>query len=385
MTATVAAPTTNPTNNTAPGVLETEDFRGLLSLSGPCITLVLPPRQPGASANPEGAMLRADLRTAATRLAELNLDPGQVEDLLRPLYALAAHPAWQAGSALGRLIFRAPAFCCQFPLARSVSPSVTVAGTLALRHFLPELTVPDRFLVLALSTEAVQLYRCTREKADPITSLPGTSLNLREALGFEARDHDLENRSSSGPSTGTMHAVRFGTGPDHDSRGAKLADFYRGIDRGLIKVFPNHKMPLILAGVEAEVAVWRNVTRYQNVAAGSLHRSLTASAPDVPTLAFAARMLIEEAVYRDIAAYRGAREHTSPHRLLTGPDAILQAVRDGRLQYLFVGENAVATTTAKEDLWNEAMVHTLIHHGKAYSLPPGILPAASPALAVLRY
>ena len=74
----------------------------------------------------------------------------------------------------------------------------------------------------------------------------GTPKTLDEALGFNQPDHELMNRSSSGPSTGAMRGVQFGTGSERETQHAHLHDFYRAVDRGVSRTSAFVPIPIDL-------------------------------------------------------------------------------------------------------------------------------------------
>jgi hypothetical protein len=67
-------------------------------------------------------------------------------------------------------------------------------------------------------------------------------------------DHVLDNRSAGGPSVGKMKGVLFGANTDRER--------HKEVDKGVHHILLGHTAPLILAGVEEEVAVYRHVNRY---------------------------------------------------------------------------------------------------------------------------
>ena len=69
--------------------------------------------------------------------------------------------------------------------------------------------------------------RCAGLHAELTKLPPRIPATLAEAMSFEPPDHDLENRSASGSSTGAMHGVRFGTGSGRETKHAHLADYYK--------------------------------------------------------------------------------------------------------------------------------------------------------------
>jgi hypothetical protein len=63
----------------------------------------------------------------------------------------------------------------------------------------------------------------------------GTPLSLSEAMQTRQPDHVLDNKSSAGPSVGSMKGVMFGTATDRDTKDEHLLHYFREIDRAITR------------------------------------------------------------------------------------------------------------------------------------------------------
>ena len=86
-------------------------------------------------------------------------------------------------------------------------------------------------------------------------------------------DHVLDNRSSAGRGDGSMKGVLFGTNSDREKHGEYLAHFFKEIDKGVHAVVNNKTVPLVLAAVESEIAIYRRVNIYPNLMPHAVHGS----------------------------------------------------------------------------------------------------------------
>ena len=381
------------TNSSAPEVLEIGKLHQALASPGPCITLVLPPYHPGEGAESGAAFLKASLQSVTQQFVERRVPKTMGIDLLAPLERLTDDAAWSTGSHLGCAILRSPEAFCQFRLTQPVRPSLTVAGCFAIRPLLGEFSAPPVFYILSLSKEAVGLFRCWESQAEAIELPARTPMTLREALDFDAPDHDLENRSTSGPTAGG-HRIRFGTGSGRETAHIHLADFYKIVDHGIHELLHESGSPLVLAGVDEDVTAYRALNTYQRLAKESLHGGSKLWLQAAETVVYARSLLSAEERQRQADALKEAAERVAPNRCLTDPHAIVSAAFDGRVRQLYVNETANISdvferrtyrTWGKEDLLNLAAVKTLLHRGDAFELPGPMLPAGEAAVALLRY
>lgn len=372
-------------------LLRLNAVRDVLRSSGPCITLMLPPYRPGDTAGPLSTLIKAEMRCAARQLAERGVTKPAAEQLLEPIVKLDEDAA---GSHWSRVIFRSPNVFEQFLLRQPVKTARAIGECFSIRPLLTELALPDLFYVLALSKERVGLLRCSGVRAEP-ANLPGSApQTLTDWLAIEPPDHTLLNRSSAGPSTGAMAGVRFGTGGQREKERAYLSDFYKSIDRGVHEMLRESETPVILAGVDEDIAVYRAANTYPRLIRKCISGSLDVGRDQTSTLRVAYSILQADVLERQATSLKIAKERSGAGRFSTDLDAILNAAFDGRVERLGISESAERTdvfergdyrSLGKEDLFNLAAVQTILHNGKACSLPPELMPDKSVAAAILRF
>ncbi len=255
--------------------LRKEIVPDLVHTAGPCITLLLPPYRPGETSEPPAALLKSDLQAAARQLAARKVPEQAIGELLEPLRQLSHEEESLAGAVSARIIFRSPGVFRQFELPIPPSPeqACTVGGCFWIRPILASLALPSTVYVLEVTKKAVTLLACGFTGVTAIGLPEGTPKTLDEALGFKAPDHDLINRSAAGPSSGAMQGVQFGTGSGRETEHAHLHDFYRAIDRGVSELLHWNQAPLVLAGVDEDVNIYRAVSTYPHLLEQGIHGS----------------------------------------------------------------------------------------------------------------
>lgn len=369
-------------------------IREILRSPGPCITILLPPYRPGEPAGSPATILKANTQEAARQLGERTLPKSAIASLLQPLQQLTHDPALGAGSRWGRVIFRSPNSFQQFHLTYAVKASLSVAGSFSIRQLAPELSRPRVFYILALSKTRVALLRCAGLHAEAAKLPAGVPETLEEALALEPPDHDLEGRSAVGTSTGAMNAVRFGTGSGRERQHTHLADYYKLVDRGLQQTFREPDTPLILAGVEEDISIYRAGSTYRDLAKGGIPGNPDIAREQDEILQQAYSILRRDGLEHQHAALIAAKERTTPSRFSTDPDTILRAAFEGRVGQLYLNEDADRIeifergsyqSWGQEDLLNLASVQTIVHHGKACVLPAEMMPDGSTAIGIMRF
>jgi hypothetical protein len=371
-----------------------EDLKMIHDSEGPCISIFQPvPFTPKAQ---RPVRLKRAIESVEQILRRRAVDPSQEKQLLEPLYE------WEPGSSeetgKGLVIFRSPRIFQRFFVSQPLDEMITVAD-----HFyiLPLLPIADSgriFYILALSQKHIRLLLCAPDSTEEVPLPNWVPRTLDDSAQTDKPDHMLDNRSFAGPSVGAMKGVMFGTLSDRDAKDQYLLHFYKEVDEGLNKLLKNGDAPVVLAGVEYELALYRKVSRYPRLAPNGVHGSpdglkggeLRKRAEEIANAVFA------EPLEQALQAY----ENLGPERRSSELTQVVKAAYEGRVAHLFIEEGAkemgrvdrLSLTVehhpdprpGDEDLVNAAAVETMLHGGLVDILPPEKAPARVVA-ALLRY
>ncbi|HTS46325.1 MAG TPA: hypothetical protein VMH05_00190 [Bryobacteraceae bacterium] len=364
--------------------LRPEKIAELAGSPAPCVTILLPPYRPGETGKSMSAMLRTFCQDIERQLTARRIAQPEVTDLVEPLLRLTEAPQFQAGSHWGRAIFRSPEVFTILDGIETVKPGVTVGSCFEIRPVLADLHLPAEFYLLKLSQKAVELWRYASLRAQRVDLPRGVPQTLDEALAFKPPDHDLENRSTAGSSTGSMRGVRFGTGSARENAHTYVADFFKAVDRGIRELVHSGDAPLVLAGVDEDTALYRSVSGYQRLLKETIHGSINSPFSEDQLLERAYAIVRSDATERAVASLMELKERMAPARFSTDLDTILGAAADGRVGWLYINQHA-RVDRDNEDLLNRAAIETLRQRGLAFSLPAAKMPDGSAVAAVFRY
>ncbi len=343
--------------------LEIGKLREIARCSGPCVTIFLPAYRPGDQTLHSAARLLRNFVQEASRA--LGVPPDG--DLLQPLSAMARDAGTDQGCHWPRALFRCPQ-CFETVFLREAAPAKCFAGGRI--HILPvlgELHLPPEFYLLRVSRKRAGFFR-VRFSLEPLPMPGHLPDNVDAFLNLDKPDHDRENRSPAGPAANRR--IRFGTGAPRETD-PESAAYYRALDRAIQELHP--KAPLILAGVQEEVAVYREVSSHPELVAGAIGEN--SSDEEVVGRGYA--MLREAAIERGVRELAEAFHRLAPARLLTEPKAASAAAAEGRVARLFVRAGA------GDELINAAAVETIARSGDVQLLPRERM--EHPIVAALRY
>src|SRR5262249_30666958 len=139
-----------------------------------------------------------------------------------------------------------------------------------------------------------------------------------------------------------------------------LHHFFEAVDKNLNETLRG--VPLLLAGVREEIALYKKTAKYQHILEAECHGN-----PEHAPLEQVARHAQAAATreYRSICE-RALNALLADRSRVTEPMLILAAAAEGRIRRLFVAEAArltppsgTANLSPKEDLFNAAVVEAL--------------------------
>lgn len=375
--------------------LELADTRGGLRVSLFMPTL---PFVPGAP-DENGLRLKNLLRSAEGLLAEHPIRPGEIDKLLEPARSLIDdRPYWmRAGKGLALLI--GPEGMHAFRLPSPVQERVRVNHRYYLRPLLAHVETRGRYWVLFISQKSVRLYQGT---GDGLAEVPSDELphSLAEALAWD--DFEPTSLQFHGPNAaagrGRIAPIYHGNKePDVKN---ELARFFRQIDAALTERLRGENAPLVLAGVDYLIPIYRDVNTYPHL----VHEAVTGNAgllplPELHAKAIATLHRLAEDESRQLAEQ--AEDAWGSSLTTPDPETIVPAAFLGRVDTLFLTEGDEwwgrydpgagkvilhrAPVSGDEDLLDLAALQTLEKGGAVVNLPPEKMPRGQTAVALLRY
>ncbi len=236
-------------------------------LGWPAISLTMPLRRPGGDAQGDRIRLKNLLRTAEERLAEGGMRPAEMKSLMNPVWAFHDDLSRWRTTWSGLAVFITKDSTEVFRTRLRVTESLSVEDRFSLKPVLPELKEQGHFYVLALSQKRVRLFHGNAENLDEM-EINDTPLSLSEALKYDDYDNQLQFHSgtSSGASGSTRRSAIFhGHGGSADTAKTDLGRFFRMVDHGIHGLLKNEQAPLVLAGVEYLLSIYRSVETYAHV------------------------------------------------------------------------------------------------------------------------
>jgi hypothetical protein len=375
-----------------------KDLKAILASSGPCVSVyiplsVLPPSQ---SARANALLWKQTVKSLEEKIANHG---SQGRELVHSIadWDAVLQGEQPHGQAIG--VFRSAEVFRIVWIEEPVKARAVIGPHFYIRPLLPELTRPKVFYLLALSKKNVRMLRCTLRSSEEIPLPGGIITSFDEWMHAAKPDHLAAKSATTGPSSGSARGPMFTTSYERETQDQYVAHFFRQLDRGVNEALRGRSEPLVLAGVEDEVARYRETNTYSYLAEEAVQGAPNGlKAGEMHARAINALLrCYDNRVDGALAEYNHKVGAGASNRLKD----VLRAAHEGRVLTLLISDSLEATgsfdentytvkgretgTSSDEDLVNDAAVQTILHAGQVLVAPNSKMPNGSPVAAIFRF
>lgn len=365
------------------------------------VSLYMPTRRFGPGSQEEDTTrLKNLIRTAEEQLTDRGLRAPEIAALLDPVRTLADdRPLWLR-SAEGLAVLSGPEGVQTLQVPTPVGELTWVGDRYYLRPLLASLNSSETFWLLTLSQKRVRLLTGDGYSLAEVPA-EGIPESLTDALkwdDYEKSSLQFHTGTSGSGSGGRRPAVFHGTG-EVDAKD-EIVRYFRGIDRGLHELLKESAAPLVMAGVDYLLPLYRDVNSYPNLIDDAILGNpdgLGDTELHARAWAIVAEVLASD---RRKEADR-ASELWASARITPDPEAITAAAHHGRVDTLLLADDAhwwgafdenagkltlhATASNGDEDVLDRVAFETLASGGSVISLPAVEMPHGKDAVALLRY
>jgi len=350
---------------TEPERLSLEKLRRLASAAPPCVSIVLVEQEAR-----DARIAFKDALAKVRGMLELREPKHGIASLLDPMEAAARDLIDSSKQPATFIFLRSPDVCESFRTHYLVGqPRATVGESFQLGALLALANKQLEFYILSLELNDTRIFKCTDELCEPARFPKDAGT---EAAGFVP-----------GASQASLRAE-----PVHDRDHAEdyLGHFYREVDRDVNALLKNGHPPLVVVGVEHEVALFHRLTTYPACVEPGIH-GLADRLGKNEMYRQALELVRSVTIGPALQALGRFDKQIGTGHASSDVQEIAGAAFQGRIEHLFLLENGVVPGEAdgRADLLNTAAVQTLRHGGEVQVLPAASMPGGGPICAVFRY
>lgn len=364
--------------------------------ASPSISIFLPTHRAGRETQQDPIRLKNLLRDAEKQLLDGGMRPREANSLLQSAQALLDDVNFWNHQHDGLAVFMAADDFHYYPLPFSVEELLVIAQSYYVKPVLPLFTNNGHYYILAISQNEVRLFDGTRYGVSQIALPDGIPANMEEALRLDDPQKTLQMHPGGGG--GMFH----GQGPGDEQQKVWIEQYLNLVDASLKEIFREQNAPLVLAGVDYLLPMYRKVSGYQNVMEEGITGNPEHLRPEE----------LQEQAWRIVETYfqQETKKTVEQYQQLAGTDKatdnveeIVAAAFNGRVDKLIVSVEhqiwgafnpkdgkVTRSSNGQSKKHNLALLdftamNTLQNGGTVCALPQDDMPTDSPIAAVFRY
>jgi hypothetical protein len=385
-------------------LLSVDDLKALLEQAeGIHVSIFMPTVKAGSETQQNPIRFKNLIKQAEAELQNHGLSHTEAVDFLKPVMDLDKEAFWQHQGE-GLAILLSNEFIRYFQLPLIVEELVVVGDRFHLKPLLQFLIGDGEFYVLTLSQDHVRFLKGSRYNIEEL-EVEGLPKHMDQALQYDETAKDGQFRistSKGGTNNPFQHAGSFhGQGsPDRDDIRQDLLQYFHLIDRSLHEVLRDKRAPLVLAGVEYLMPIYREANTYPHLIEESISENPKLKTPE--ELHDQAWKIVEPYFAQvEESAINHYRELQGTGKTSTDLKEVVPAAWYGRVEQLFVAVGVQQwgsfdpqsneleihgdTEPGDDDLLNLAAIQTFLNGGTVYAVEPNKVPDTAPVAAVFRY
>ncbi|MEH2209048.1 baeRF3 domain-containing protein [Nostoc sp.] len=388
-------------------LISKEEIKTLIEQpKGNCVSIYMPTHPAGPEVRQDPIRFKNLVREAEARLIDAGLTQEDAIALLEKSQEIDTQEFWEQMGEQGLAIFISENIFRYYPLPIDFQELVVVTDRFHIKPLLPILNGNGRFYILALSQQDVRFFEGTRYSINEV-EVENLPKSLDEALQRDdtAKEGQFRIATSKGGTSnpfsqpGSFHGQGS---PDRDRRQEDILQFFQIVDRALHEKLKLQKAPLVLAGVEYLLPVYRQANTYQH-----LMDEAIAGNPEI----LSAQELHDQAWPIVEADFQKSQQAVLEqfHELFGGDtgkasnnlqevisaayyqrvDSLLVAVGQQQWGLFDPTSETVYLHPEKEagdeDLLDFVAAHTLLNGGTVYAVPFEEIPYSTAVAAIYRY
>lgn len=381
-----------------------EDLKVLMNTEdGICVSIYMPTEKVGDEKKQEPIRLKNLLRKAEEMHTMSGLRPVELRRLLLPAHDLLDNTLFWQYQDEGLALFLSSSGMTSYRLPIRFDEMVVMAEHFQIKPLLPLFTANGYFFILLLGLGRIRLLQCSRYSLGEI-DLKGIPADFDQFLRLHETGPEYSRRTQVSPASfmGNRPEVFHGFSSEANDRKPEILRYFQDINDRLRVVLHDERAPLVLAGEDYLLPIYRDANTYSHVTEVGImkdpedlsHKELLGLAWEIVQPRFLKAQQEAETKYRQLSSKRSRQASDDL-------EDIVLAAHDGRVDTLFVAvdvhkwgwfdpdtsriEVLDEPATGTEDLLDIAAAQTYLNRGNVYAMDPSHLPGESCASAIFRY
>lgn len=252
------------------GVLSKEDITEITGFEADiCVSIYIPAHRSGVEVNEkhDALLLKNNLQQAKRILTEKGKSQAAVESILKEAMALVDNREFWNAQSQGLALFLADDFCKVIKTPIPLKEELFINSSFNILPLLPLMTDDAYFFLLMLSKKDAKIFRGDAYGLE-LLEVEGLPNGMDDVIHFEEKDaQQTMRRAGAGAGRSAI------SGANYHGHGSGLADetewviqYLKEVNQTLwTELLSQESAPLILAGTEQIIGLYRQVSKYNIV------------------------------------------------------------------------------------------------------------------------
>ena len=356
-------------------------------------TITLPTHKTGEEAKQDPIRYKNLLNKAADKLSQKGLKERKIKNYLEEAYKLLDNQSFWLHIDEGLVVYISAEKTDTYQVPYRVNEMTYVNDHILITPLLPMISLQGVYAVLGVSRQNVRLYECTRNECKDITPE-----DVPKSL--ESYYDDMPNAPVQFHTRATGEkAMYFGHGAGKEDEKDAVEQFIGLVENGITPLLNRKKIPLVIIGLEENVAMYKKANRYNRLIDDVIH-----SNPDQLSeadLQKAGWEKVEKYFLKDLYESKEQFKDASNEYTSNNLTEIIKSTIMGKTGTLFVSANEMSwghyndenneveyssqSENGSIDLINWTAIKTIEKGGQVYALPKEEMPYKVPVAALFRF
>jgi hypothetical protein len=383
-------------------ILNPTDLKTLIAQQGKwCVSFYLPTHRAGQEQQQDSLRLKNMLAEAEVQLVANGLRRPKVQQLMQPAEELLWDKEFWQHQSDGLAIFLSNDFVARYRLPANFEELLVINKSFHTKPLYPLLNRVGKFYLLFVNLNHMRLFQGTADTISELRLPFVTSMD--EALWMDNPEKHLNDHPGSISTNDAKGGpvIFHGHDPENEEK-ENILRFFRLVDEGLQDLLEDKGLPMILAGVENILPIFRKACTYE-----SILEDVVGGSPDKEDLMQLHKGACQIAVplfeqsqkkaFEKFKQLNGQQSDLAVSDLHTA----LRAAAFGQVETMFVplneqtwgrydaqGDKMVLTPEPgpeREDLLDLAAAQTILNSGQVFAVPREQLPGDGDLAATLRF
>ena len=386
-------------------IVSKEEFSELGNFQGDnCVSIYIPTHSTGLAVNEryDQIVFKNNLQKARSELIQKGVDVREIEAILSQGFELLQNEEFWNAQNQGLAVFLSKNFFKFYKLPLQVTEELLVNSSFLLNQLLPVMERRHRYYLLILSKKHCRFYEADQFEMRKV-EVEGLPYGMDDVIHFEEKDkRQLHRRAGAGAGDRAVAGASFhghGSGLADDDE--YLVQYLKEVDQTLwTEVLHNQHVPLVIAAVDYEIALYKQITNYKHVSSVSIPGNFEHE--DRHSLYLKTREKMAPYFKEHYKkALKNFYDNTTSKLSYTTATEIIPAAYYAQVSDLFVERNQHiwGTFDEKENklsihkekqpndecLINKAILKTIFNGGEVHILEREKMPSDGPIAAFLRF